>query len=44
MHAKTWSGVVLSDIPGTEKDVETICYDKPGVYLDGGERIHEAES
>jgi hypothetical protein len=35
LDAKKWSGVVLPDLPGAKKDLETVCEDKSGVYVDG---------
>ena len=40
MDAKHGSGMALSHIPGTRKDVETICKDKSGLHVDGLERVH----
>ncbi len=40
MDAKKRSGMVLSNIPGAEKDVETLGKDKPGFRVDGFERIY----
>jgi hypothetical protein len=36
MDAKERTGMVFSDIPGTEKDVEAVYKDKSGVCVDGG--------
>jgi len=36
MDAKKRAGMMLSDIPGTEKDVEALCKNKSAVCVDGG--------
>jgi len=35
MDAKKRAGVVLSNIPRTEEDVEAVCKDESGVCMDG---------
>ena len=36
--------MVLPHISGTAKDVETIRKNKPGLYVDGSERIYSTET
>jgi len=36
MDTKKRPGMVLPDIPGATEDVEAVCQDKSGVYVDGG--------
>lgn len=39
MGAELWIGMALSIITGAKEDVETICYDKPCIHMDGYKRI-----